>query len=52
MEAKVKEAGAVDVVDKEELELYKSKDIVAKVLVPKLILAAQTTVRKRMPEAG
>lgn len=52
MEANVKEAGAVDVVDKEDLELYKSKDIVQKVLVPKLMSAAQTIVRKRMPEAG
>jgi len=48
MRSKVMQAGAVDVIDKEELELYKGMDILERVLLPKLRNAAQTNVRKRM----
>lgn len=44
MEASVKEAGAVDVIDKEDLNLYKHKDGVQQLLVPKLVRAASVKV--------
>jgi chemotaxis receptor (MCP) glutamine deamidase CheD/CheY-like chemotaxis protein len=39
--------GAVDVIDKEELNLYKGLDTVKKVLLPKIRKAARTFVRKK-----
>lgn len=47
MRDNVLKAGAVDVIDKEELEIYKNRDAVRQVLVPTLKQAAQTIVRKR-----
>ena len=47
MRRMVEEAGAVDVIDKEELELYKGDDILQRVLLPTLRRAAHATVRKR-----
>ena len=43
----VMEAGAVDVIDKETLEIYKGVEILKEVLLPKLRRAARTIVRKR-----
>jgi chemotaxis receptor (MCP) glutamine deamidase CheD/CheY-like chemotaxis protein len=47
MRQKVLDAGAVDVLDKEELEIYKGNDILRRVLLPKLRNAAETVVTKR-----
>lgn len=47
MQKKVMEAGAMDVVDKEDLNIYKNRDAVKQVLVPKLIDAAKRVARKR-----
>lgn len=47
MQKKVLEAGAMDVVDKEELEIYKNRDAVKQVLVPKLLAAAKSVARKK-----
>ncbi|MCH7969607.1 MAG: hypothetical protein IH960_01020 [Chloroflexi bacterium] len=43
----VMEAGAVDVIDKETLEIYKGVEILEEVLLPKLRKAARTIVRMR-----
>lgn len=42
--------GAVDVIDKESLNLYNGLDTVKKVLIPKIRAAAKTTVRKKSKE--
>lgn len=42
--------GAVDVVDKEKLELYKGLEVVKQAYIPKLKLAATKVVRKRIFE--
>ena len=47
MQKKVLEAGAMDVVDKEELEIYKNRDAVKQVLVPKLLDAAKRIAKKK-----
>lgn len=47
MRQKVLEAGAVDVIDKEDLALYQGMQRVTAVLHPKLRTAAATVVRKR-----
>jgi chemotaxis receptor (MCP) glutamine deamidase CheD/CheY-like chemotaxis protein len=44
---KVEAAGAVGVIDKEDLHLYRGLDQVVAVLVPKLATAARTPVQKR-----
>lgn len=49
MRQNVLDAGAVDVIDKEELEIYKGPQIIERVLLPKLRNAANTVVRKRIP---
>jgi chemotaxis protein CheD len=49
MRQKVMDAGAVDVIDKEELEIYKGDDILRRVLLPRLRNAAETVVTKRIP---
>lgn len=46
MRAKVLEAGAVGVVDKEDLDLYRRKEAVAETLLPLLRKAAMSTVGK------
>ncbi len=45
---KAREYGAVDVVDKESLALYKGLDVVRSVYIPKLKLAAGKVVRKQV----
>lgn len=40
--------GAVDVVDKDALEIYRGMDVLKKVYIPKIRLAAGKVVRKRM----
>lgn len=47
MRKNVMDAGAVDVIDKEELEIYKGPEIIRRVLLPKLRNAANTVVKKR-----
>ena len=47
---RVMESGAVDVVDKEELEIYKGLDVIQRVLLPKLRRAASTRVSIRAPK--
>ena len=47
MRQKVLDAGAVDVLDKEELQIYKGNEILRRVLLPKLRNAAETVVKKR-----
>ncbi len=47
MRKKVMDAGAVDVLDKEELKIYKGDDVLRTVLLPKLRNAAETVVTKR-----
>ncbi len=47
MRQKVMDSGAVDVIDKEELTLYKGPQVIEQVLLPKLRAAAKTTVVKR-----
>jgi chemotaxis receptor (MCP) glutamine deamidase CheD/CheY-like chemotaxis protein len=47
MRRKVMEAGAVGVIDKEELELYKGLDVLKAKLLPELRKAAHATVTKR-----
>ena len=42
--------GAVDVIDKESLNLYNGLDTVKKVLIPKIRAAARTMVRKKSKE--
>jgi two-component system chemotaxis response regulator CheB len=42
--------GAVDVIDKESLNLYNGLDTVKKVLIPKIRNAARTTVHKKSKE--
>ncbi|PCJ65739.1 MAG: hypothetical protein COA73_02290 [Candidatus Hydrogenedentota bacterium] len=42
----LKEAGAVHVIDKENLDLYKRKEVMQEILVPKLMAAARTMVRQ------
>lgn len=49
MRQKVMDAGAVDVIDKEELEIYKGDDVLRRVLLPKLRNAAGTIVTRRPP---
>lgn len=51
MEAKVREAGAVDVIDKEELELYRGVEVIERVLLPKLRAASTTVVHRREEES-
>ncbi len=46
MRIKVLEAGAVDVVDKEDLDLYRRKEAVAETLLPLLRKAALSTIGK------
>jgi two-component system chemotaxis response regulator CheB len=46
MRIKVLEAGAVDVVDKEDLDLYQRKEAVAETLLPLLRKAALSTIGK------
>ncbi|MDR1535980.1 MAG: response regulator [Planctomycetota bacterium] len=46
--AKAKEYGAVDVIDKDKLELYKGPDIIQQVYIPKIRRAAGKVVRKLM----
>jgi chemotaxis receptor (MCP) glutamine deamidase CheD/CheY-like chemotaxis protein len=45
MRQKVMQAGAVGVIDKEELEIYKGLDVVRKVLLPELRRAAESIVK-------
>ncbi len=45
MSENLKEAGAVHIIDKEDLDLYKRKEALQEVLIPKLMSAARTTVR-------
>lgn len=45
---RAKELGAVDVVDKDQLHLYKGLDVVRQVYIPKLRHAAHKVVRKRL----
>jgi chemotaxis receptor (MCP) glutamine deamidase CheD/AmiR/NasT family two-component response regulator len=45
---RAEEYGAVAVVDKDKLELYKGMDVVRKELIPKLRMAAGRVVRKKM----
>ncbi|TVR45993.1 MAG: response regulator [Planctomycetota bacterium] len=52
MRRKVMEAGAVDVVDKEELNLYRDSEAVQRSLVPKLLRAARTAVQVRQAESA
>ena len=47
MRRKVLDAGAVDVVDKEELNLYKGLDVMSRMLMPKLRTAALTVVHQQ-----
>ena len=47
MRRKVLDAGAVDVVDKEELNLYRGLEEMSRMLLPKLRTAAVTIVRQR-----
>jgi two-component system chemotaxis response regulator CheB len=47
MERNVREAGAVDVIDKERLEIYRGPEIVNRLLLPRLRAAAATVVAKR-----
>lgn len=42
--------GAVDVIDKESLNLYSGLDTVKKILIPKIRAAARTTVHKKTKE--
>jgi two-component system chemotaxis response regulator CheB len=42
--------GAVDVIDKESLNLYGGLETVKKVLIPKIRSAARTTVQKKSKE--
>jgi chemotaxis receptor (MCP) glutamine deamidase CheD/CheY-like chemotaxis protein len=51
MRQKVIDAGAVDVIDKEELEIYKGPEVIERVLLPKLRKAAGTTVKKHIPSS-
>lgn len=44
---KAKELGAVDIVDKDALEIYKGMDAVKRAYIPKLINAAKMAVNKR-----
>jgi two-component system chemotaxis response regulator CheB len=39
--------GAVAVIDKEELDLYRGREAAAKLLLPQLLRAARTVVRQR-----
>ena len=45
MRQKVMEAGAVGVIDKEELEIYKGMEVLRRVLLPELRRAAETIVK-------
>jgi two-component system chemotaxis response regulator CheB len=47
---RAEEIGAVDILDKEDLKLYQGLDTTAQVLVPKIIAAAQSIVRKKNKE--
>lgn len=49
---RAKAYGAVDVVDKETLQLYRGLDVVRQAYIPKLKLAAQKVVRKRIFPEG
>lgn len=49
-EFRADQIGAVDVIDKESLNLYNGLDTVKKVLIPKIRAAAKTTVRKKSKE--
>jgi chemotaxis response regulator CheB len=42
--------GAVDVIDKESLNLYQGLDTVKDILIPKIRAAARTTVAKKTKE--
>lgn len=46
MRRNVEEAGAVGVIDKDELQVYKGLDVLRKVLLPTLSRAARTVVQK------
>ena len=47
---RAEEIGAVDVVDKEDLQLYKGLETTAKILIPKVKMAAATIVKKKVKE--
>lgn len=47
MRANVLQAGAVDVLDKDALEIYRSPELIRQVLIPKLRSAAARTVTKK-----
>lgn len=49
MRKKLFEAGAVDVIDKEDLRIYQGMDILKRVLLPKLRAAAHTVVKQSSP---
>jgi two-component system chemotaxis response regulator CheB len=50
MELRADKIGAVDVIDKETLNLYQGLDTVKKILVPKIRSAARAVVRKKAKE--
>ncbi|MDR2392244.1 MAG: response regulator [Planctomycetota bacterium] len=45
---KAREYGAVDVIDKDKLELYKGPDVIQRVYIPKIRMAAGKVVRKML----
>jgi two-component system chemotaxis response regulator CheB len=47
MRAKALAAGAVAVIDKEELDLYRGREAATRMLLPQLLLAARTVVKRR-----
>jgi two-component system chemotaxis response regulator CheB len=46
--AKAKEYGAVDVIDKDKLEIYKGPEVIQQAYIPKIRMAAGKVVRKMM----